>query len=82
MKLSKGLAMMGLSTCLSTSLKARGAEWLHALLNKDLGLCFTVYLKKNKSVKGAICRNFSCSVGVRSGMFFENFQEEFLRHFL
>lgn len=41
-RLIQGLAMMGLSTCLSTSLKARGAEWLHALLNKDLGLCFTV----------------------------------------
>lgn len=47
-----------------------------------LRLVFYCVLKQKNSVKGTICQNFSCSVGVRSGMFFENFQEEFLRGFL
>ena len=42
-KLSKGLTS-GLNTCLSTSLKVGGAEWLNALLNEGLGLSFISYL--------------------------------------
>jgi len=42
-KLSKGLTLR-INTGLSTSLEVCGAEWLNALLNEGLGLCFVSYL--------------------------------------